>query len=138
MSSIARFRSRTGEWVIERLLFLCAVLSVFTTIGIVIVLLSLGRGLFYASVPTLLSLVAVVAMLFAVYNAIVEWTGARRYTRHWAFASFLFFALASGCAVAALPRLDHTQELLAGDRLDAAELELAALGDDAPAGQAPG
>jgi phosphate transport system permease protein len=38
VGSIARFRSRTGEWVIERLLFLCAVLSVFTTVGIVVVL----------------------------------------------------------------------------------------------------
>jgi phosphate transport system permease protein len=36
---IPRLRARLGEWVIERVLFLCATLSILTTAGIIIVLL---------------------------------------------------------------------------------------------------
>lgn len=45
-------KSRTAEWVIERALFLCAALSIFTTVGIVAVLLVETIG-FFSEVPIL-------------------------------------------------------------------------------------
>ena len=45
-------RARVGEWIIERVLFLCAALSVLTTAGIVIVLAAETAG-FLAEVPLL-------------------------------------------------------------------------------------
>ncbi len=102
-------------------------------VGVVVAMLSLGRGLFYASIATLFSLIAATAMLFATYHAAAEWTAARRHTRRWAIASFVCLVIFMTCAFAALPRLSHAQKLIASGNLDAAERELHALGDDASA-----
>jgi hypothetical protein len=102
-------------------------------VGIVVTLLSLGRGLFYASVDTFLSLAAVTGMLFTAYRAAVTWTAERRRTSPWLMASAVCLLCAIGFAVAARPRLAHAERLIAANQLDAAELELQALGDDAAA-----
>ncbi|HET8773676.1 MAG TPA: hypothetical protein VFP80_07790 [Thermoanaerobaculia bacterium] len=101
--------------------------------GVILVLLSLGRGLFYESIPTFLSFVAATAMFFAIYHAAAEWTAARRHTRRWVIASSVCLAISLACAFAALPRLSHAQGLIESGNLDAAERELHALGNDASA-----
>lgn len=102
-------------------------------VGAVVVMLSLGRGLFYASIATFLSFVAATATLFAMYHSAGEWTAARRHTRRWVIASFACLAVFLACAFAALPRLSHAERLITSGNLDAAELELQALGDGASA-----
>lgn len=52
MTDTARVRGRTVEWIIERGLFLCAALSVFTTAGIIVVLAVETLG-FLREVPVL-------------------------------------------------------------------------------------
>ena len=99
-------------------------------IAIMAAILSLGRGMFYWSLPTLVSLTAFLATLAAIYGAAGDWTAARHTTRGWliAAASFLFIAIVA--AIVAMPRLSHAQRLIADGDLEDAEAELHALGDD--------
>ncbi len=112
---------------------LASVAWLLVIIGIVITILSLGRGAFYASIATFFSLVAVVATLFMTYSAVADWTAKRRHTPRWLFAAAACFVVALAFAFAALPRLGHARNLLAANNLDDAERELDALGTDAPA-----
>jgi hypothetical protein len=82
-------------------------LSVF----LVIVLVSLGRGLAYWTVPTLLSLIATAGALVAINGGVAEWTAARRSTHRWLLACAMFLAVAIGCAVAAKPRAVETEQV---------------------------
>lgn len=99
-----------------------------------IVLFSLARGIYYWSVPTLLSLVASAGALVAIYGGVAEWTAARRATHRWLLVSAMFAVIAIACAVAAMPRVAKAEQLIAGHRLDDAEHELTALRNDAAAG----
>jgi hypothetical protein len=99
---------------------------------LVIAMVSLARGMFYWSVPTLLSLGATMIALGAVYGSVAEWTGARRRVQHWILGAAAGALVGIAFAYAALPRLAHATGLVATGKLDAGERELHALGD-APA-----
>lgn len=103
------------------------------TTAVVVAVISLARGTFYWSLPTMLSLVVFGGALGAAYATAAEWTAARRRVRHWLLASVAAFLVASALAVAALPRVSHAQRLIAAGSLDRAESELRALVDRAPA-----
>ncbi len=90
-------------------------------------LVSLGRGAFYWSIPTLLSLAAFSASMVMVYAAVAEWMGIRRRTGACVVAAAFLLVLAAALTFAARPRLDHAERLIAAGRLDAAEAELRAL-----------
>jgi hypothetical protein len=100
-------------------------------IAIVVVLFSLGRGAFFWSVWTLLSLLACAAALIAIYFHAANWTGVRRASKPWLIAAASCLCLAIAFAVAALPRFGHAQQLIAAGDLANAESELQALGDHA-------
>jgi len=106
-------------------LLLCA-------IAMLVMLFSLGRGTFYWSPATLVSLMFSIAAMVAIHGAVADASGRRRSVRVWLIAVALFTFIAVLSAIVALPRLAHAQKLLAATQLDAAEQELTALGDDAP------
>lgn len=95
-------------------------------------LLSLGRGAFYWSRPTFLSLLALGAAAGAVYGAVADWTARRRHTHHWGVAAGSLLVVALAFAYAARPRLAHAQQLITSGNFAAAVTELWALGSDAP------
>lgn len=99
---------------------------------LVIVFLSLARGLFYWSIPTFVSLGAAGAALGAIYGSFAEWTGARRRVQQWIATAASCALIALGSMYAAMPRLAHAQKFVTSGDLDAAERELQALGE-APA-----
>jgi hypothetical protein len=98
---------------------------------LVVVLFSLARGMYYWSVPTLLSLAAAAGALAAIYGGVAEWTGARRATHRWLLACVMFVVVAIACAFAARPRVAEAERLIAARQLDDAERELNALRGDA-------
>jgi hypothetical protein len=98
-------------------------------IGIVAAIVSLGRGAFFWSVLTFLSLAAAAGGLAAIYGAVAEWTAARRWTHRWLVVATAFIAIAVALAAGALPRIDHAEGLIAAEKLDEAASELTALGD---------
>lgn len=98
---------------------------------LVIVLFSLARGMYYWTVPTLLSLAASAGALAAIYGGVAEWTAARRATHRWLLACAMFTVIAIACAIAARPRLAEAERLIAAQQLEAAEHELKALRGEA-------
>ena len=99
--------------------------------GIAAAIVSLGRGTFYWSVATLLSVMALGAALAALYGAALEWTATRRRTGPWLIAALSFLIVAAGLELVARPRLTHAERLIAAGRIDDAEKELNALAGDA-------
>lgn len=103
------------------------------TIGIVTALILLGRGTFYWSLATFCSLIAFGGALACIHQALANRTAALGRARPWLIASALLLAAGGVLTVVALPRLRHVQSLIAGGKFDAAEAELAALGEQTPA-----
>jgi len=101
--------------------------------AIVSLLFAFGRGAFYRSAATSISVAAFAVMLATIYGAAADWTAGRRRTREWLFASAAALLVAIGFAIAALPRLAHAERLITLGNTDDAESELAALGTDANA-----
>lgn len=102
-------------------------------IAIAGVLIAFGRGAFYRSVATSISVVGFIALLASLYGAYAESTALRRRTREWLIAAAASFVIIIAFTLFARPRLAHAQELVAAADVDAAEEELNALGDDVPA-----
>jgi hypothetical protein len=98
--------------------------------GVVIALLSLARGAFYWSVPTLLGLLAFAGTLAMLHGAAADWSAGRHHIRRWLIAAGSFLALAIALTVIALPRVAHAERLIAAGTLDRAETELKALARD--------
>ena len=107
-----------------------AVRWLLLVIAMLFTIFSLGRGLFYWSTPTLLSLVAFAAVLASIHGVVAEWTGLRRQTRLWLVAAASFLIVTIVLAVVARPHLDHAQRMIVGGQLDAADAELRALGSN--------
>jgi hypothetical protein len=93
----------------------------------VMVIAALGRGPFYRSTLTLISLAAAGAALATAYGAAVDWTSARRHTRRWLLGTGSCLLVAVVLTIAALPRRAHAERLVRDGALDAAEEELVAL-----------
>jgi hypothetical protein len=104
-----------------------------TAFATVIIVVSLARGAFFRSLPTLVSLIACCAGLAFVSAAAADWTAARLRTRIWVIVSVACLGIAIAFAIVALPQPEHARQLIAAGRLDAAESELQALGSRAPA-----
>ncbi|MBV8518458.1 MAG: hypothetical protein JO197_13760 [Acidobacteria bacterium] len=120
-----------GEAFARRASRLRALLLMLLIIGAAIALVSLGRGAFYWSAWTGLSLAACAGALASLYGAAAVWTSTRQRVDRWliAFAACTLIGIAG--AVAALPRLGHARSLIAANDLDDAEQELRALGERA-------
>jgi hypothetical protein len=102
-------------------------------VGVVFILVALGRGRFYWSVPTLLSIAAFFGMLACVEGGVADWTLSRSRQKQWLLGAVGCLAVAFGMTVAALPRRIHAQSLITSGKLADAELELNALGGRADA-----
>jgi len=110
-----------------------AVRWLLLVIAALFTLFSLGRGVFYWSTPTLLSVVAFAAVLASLHGAVTEWTALRRQTHLWLIAAASFLVVTIVLAVIARPHLDHARRMIAAGSFDDADAELRALGSDAPA-----
>lgn len=119
------FRTRAG--------FLRTLLIVLLSIACTILLISLGRGGFYWSIATFISVASAIGALAALYYAAADWTATRRHTRQWLSYAGIGCIVAIVFAVAAQPRLNHIEELLAAGDVPRATAEIAAYGEIPPA-----
>jgi hypothetical protein len=108
--------------------------ALLCVIACVMLLLSLGRGMFFWSLPTFFSILTFGAMLGAIYGVVADWTSSRRHTGPWLIAAAICLAASTLLGFAALPRHTHVERLLAAGDFDAAESELNAFGSDAGPG----
>jgi hypothetical protein len=91
-------------------------------------MLSLGRGLFYWSIPTFASLAAFAVTLAATYGYAADRTARGGHAPHWLLAGAGSLFLSVMFVLVALPSLGHAHKLITAGKLSRAEAELHALG----------
>jgi hypothetical protein len=122
--TVTEFTRRTGVLQTMRNLLMVA--------AALIAMFLFAAAPFGRSLLNLLSFAGFVATFVSLYGFASDWTAARRRLRSWLITAACTFLLAIAFAALARPHAGHAAKLIAAHKLDAAESELQALGNNAP------